>query len=72
MIPANMALRGDLREFGQTIRASPEAPAEVVDNEALNAGGLGSVNDHALLGDCRWRDGAYDGIVTCHGLCQVF
>jgi hypothetical protein len=67
MIPANMTLLNALREFGEAVRASP-----VVDNEALDASALGSVNDDALVGDCRWRDGAYDGILACHGFCQVF
>lgn len=72
MIPANMALLDALREFWQAVCASPGTPTKVVDNEALNTGGLSSVNDDALEGDCRWRDGAYDGILACHGFCQVF
>jgi hypothetical protein len=72
MIPANMTLLNALREFGEAVRASPGTPTEVVDNEALDASALGSVNDDALVGDCRWRDGAYDGILACHGFCQVF
>jgi hypothetical protein len=24
-----------------------------------------------LVGDCRWSDGAYDGILACHGFGQI-
>jgi hypothetical protein len=72
MIPANMALLNALREFGEAVRASPGTPTEVVDNEALDAGGLGSVNDDALVDDCRWRDSAYDGILALHSFGQIF
>lgn len=71
MIPANMALFDAFKELGQAVRASPGAPTEVVDNETLDAGGFGSVDDDALVGDCRWSDGAYDGILACHGFGQI-
>ena len=72
MIPANMPFLDALREFGQAVRASPGTPTEVVDNEALDASGLGSVNDDTLEGDWCLRDGTYDGILACHGFCQGF
>lgn len=71
MVPANMALLDGLTELGQAVRASSEAPAKVVDNEALDAGGLGCINHGSLMGDCSRRDGAYDGVLARHGLCQA-
>ena len=72
IVPADVALLNCLTELRQTMSAGPEAPAKVVDDEALDAGGFGSFDHSGLVVNSSRSHGTYHSILARQHLGQGF
>lgn len=68
-VPTGATMSVNSAEFGQV--AEIRAPAEVVDDKSLNAGGFGGLNHGDLRTDAARADHADGGILVCEGSSQV-
>lgn len=66
-----MASLDGLAELGQAVRAGPETPAKVVDNETLDTSCLGGIDHGDLVPNSGRSHNTHDGVLTRQRLGKV-